>query len=220
MLEILDVEGLNEKDLNINRRKTNKTQILLYDTGRRFGSFISKLKYRKNGKYDNVPHFIVTKSGQIYKVFNPDHYSNTFGEPSIDKKFIKVAVENLGWLRKNTINGLFVNWIGDIYRGKEHVKSWRNYFYWDRYENTQMIMTSILCDYICDTYNIEKRIVPSQGYTQKVLKFKGVVCKSNFSSIYTDINPSFNFKEFFKDEYKQKINIRPNQKDAQHTEES
>jgi len=29
------------------------------------------------------------------------------------------------------------------------------------------------------------------------------VCKSNFSNIYTDINPSFNFRQLFKDEQKQ-----------------
>jgi hypothetical protein len=34
---------------------------------------------------------------------------------------------------------------------------------------------------------------------EKVSNFKGIVCKSNFSSIYTDINPSFNFKVFFND---------------------
>ncbi len=46
MLEIQDVEI---KKLNVKKRKTNKTQILLYDTQRRFDDYIMKLKYRRNG---------------------------------------------------------------------------------------------------------------------------------------------------------------------------
>ena len=51
MLEIHNVEGLDSKTLNITKRKSKKTQILLYDTGRRADDFINKLKYRKNGKF-------------------------------------------------------------------------------------------------------------------------------------------------------------------------
>jgi hypothetical protein len=39
--------------------------------------------------------------------------------------------------------------------------------------------------------------VPSQGYLENASNFNGIVCKSNFASIYTDINPSFNFRVFF-----------------------
>ena len=41
MLEIQDVEI---KQLNVKKRKTNKTQILLYDTQRRFDDYVMKLK--------------------------------------------------------------------------------------------------------------------------------------------------------------------------------
>jgi hypothetical protein len=35
---------------------------------------------------------------------------------------------------------------------------------------------------------------------ENVTNFKGIVCKSNFSNIYTDINPSFNFRVLFNNE--------------------
>ena len=50
---------------------------------------------------------------------------------------------------------------------------------------------------LCEKHNIYKQSVPSHGYMENVTNFKGIVCKSNFSSIYTDINPSFNFRIFF-----------------------
>ena len=192
-----DVEILD--NLNIVKRKSKKTQILLYDTQRRIDDFINKIRYRKNGGYEDVPHFVVSKLGIVYRLFDPNHSSKTFYNPQIDKKQIKIAIENLGWLNKNTITGVLNNWIDDPYRSEPYVRNWRNYYFWDRYNEDQLKSLSELCDYLCDKHEIFKQTVPSQGYMEKVSNFKGIVCKSNFSSIYTDINPSFNFKVFFND---------------------
>ena len=200
MLEIRDVETINKESLNYPKRKTKKTQILLYDTKRRVEHFINKIKYRLDGNYEDIPHYIITKMGHIYKVLDPDYQSKTFGVKDIDKKQIKIAVENLGWLTKNNITGHFTNWIGDAYRSEAHVESWREKFFWDKYTDTQMGTVVMLCDHLCNEKNIERRVVPSHGFIENIDKFKGIVCKSNFSNIYTDINPSFNFKMFLEDE--------------------
>jgi hypothetical protein len=200
MLEIHNVEGLDSKTLNITKRKTKKTQILLYDTGRRADDFINKLKYRNNGKYSEIPHFVVTKLGTVYQLYDTNYYSNTFEEPKVDKQFIKIAIENLGWLSKNTITGFLNNWIGDPYRSEPFVRTWRNYYFWDKYNDGQLESVANLCDHLCELHDIPKQMVQSQGYLENVIKFHGVVCKSNFSNIYTDINPSFNFRIFFRNE--------------------
>ena len=190
-----DVEILD--NLNIVKRKSKKTQILLYDTQRRVDDFINKMRYRKNGGYEDIPHFIVSKLGVVYKLFDPNHSSKTFYNPQVDKKQIKIAIENLGWLNKNTITGVLNNWIGDPYRSEPHIRNWRNYYFWDKYNDSQMESLSELCEDLCEKHGIFKQIVPSQGYLENVSNFKGIVCKSNFSNIYTDINPSFNFRIFF-----------------------
>lgn len=190
-----DVEILDK--LNIVKRKSKKTQILLYDTQRRVDDFINKIKYRKNGGYEDVPHFVVSKLGVVYRLFDPNHSSKTFYDPQVDKKQIKIAIENLGWLNKNTITGVLNNWIGDPYRSEPHIRNWRNYYFWDKYNDSQMEALSQLCEDLCDKHGIFKQVVPSQGYLENVSNFKGIVCKSNFSNIYTDINPSFNFRIFF-----------------------
>lgn len=200
-----DIEKIDNKNLNIVKKKAKKNQILLFDTQRRVDDYINKLVYRKNGKYEDIPHFIVTKLGQIYQVFNSDYTSTTFKEYDIDKRIIKIAVENLGWLSKNSITGVLNNWIGDPYRGEAFVKSWRNYFYWDKYTDIQMDALIELCEYLIAKHKIKNQIVPSQGYFENAVNFKGIVCKSNFSNIYTDINPSFNFGYFTKDA-KEKFN--------------
>lgn len=197
MLIIEDVEYLDKKKLKIQKRKSNKSQIILFDTQRRYDEYIGKLKYRYNGNYIDVPHYIVTKLGRIYNVFNTDYSSTTF-DNEYDKKFIKIALENLGWLNKNTITGVLNNWVGDIYRGDPYVKNWRNKFYWDTYTSLQIESLKGLCHHLCDKHSIPKVTVPSNGYIENINTFRGISCKSNFSNIYTDINPSFNFDGFFK----------------------
>jgi N-acetyl-anhydromuramyl-L-alanine amidase AmpD len=197
MFEIQDVETLDKKKLNIIRKKSKKTQILLYDTYRRVDDFVHKLKYRRNGNYDDIPHFIVTKLGFVYQVFDTNHSSVTFGDEKIDNKQIKIAIENLGWLNKNTITGYLFNWIDDPYRSEPHIRNWRNHYYWDKYTDVQLSSLSQLCDYLLDNHGMFKQVVPSQGYFENATNFKGIVCKSNFSNIYTDINPSFDFRIFF-----------------------
>ena len=196
MLKILNVDIINEKKLNISRRKTKKSQIFLYDTQRRFDDFLMKLVYRLNGKLDDIPHFIIRKNGDIYQIFDTKYSSKTFNNEQ-DKKFIKIALENLGWLKKNTITGVLNNWINDTYRLEPYIYKWRNRYYWDKYTDEQIESTKELCSYICEINNIPYSTVPSQGLIYKLRNFRGIVCKSNFDNIYTDINPSFNFEKFY-----------------------
>lgn len=196
MLEILGAEVFNLNNLNYKKRKYKKTQILLYDTKRRVDDFIKMLKYRRNGKYEDIPHFCITKTGKVYKLIEPEYMTKTFGDTSVDKKQIKIAVENLGWLNRNTIMGTYSNWINDVYRGEPHLRGWRGYFYWDIYTKEQLTALANLCLVLCAHYDIPYQIVPSSGYFENAKNFNGIVSKSNFSDIYTDINPSFNFNIF------------------------
>jgi N-acetyl-anhydromuramyl-L-alanine amidase AmpD len=197
MLEIQEIETINKSLLNIVKKKSKKTQIFLYDTQRRIDDFINKINYRKNGKFSDVPHFIVSKLGKVYQLYDTDYSSNTNNSLYDDSKMIKIAIENLGWLNKNTITGVLNNWIGDPYRSEAYIRNWRNYYFWDKYNDEQISVVSELCNNLCDKHKIYKQTVPSQGYLENVSNFKGVVCKSNFSTIYTDINPSFKFEGFF-----------------------
>ncbi len=196
MLGIRDVEIIDKEKLNHSKKSYKKRQILLYDTKRRIDDFVKKIKFRRNGEYDDLPHFIITKSGDIYKVLDVKYSSKTFDIDKIDRQQIKIAVENLGWLKKNTITGFYTNWIGDPYRTDPFIRSWREKFYWDRYNYEQMKALVSLCDQLCDEYNIKKHVVPTNGIIENIENLGGIVCKSNFSNIYTDINPSFDFKMF------------------------
>jgi N-acetyl-anhydromuramyl-L-alanine amidase AmpD len=200
---IVTAEVLNDVKLNVVRRKAKKSQIFLYDTGRRVDDYLKKLRYRNNEQYDDIPHYIITKSGNVIKLFNTNHSSKTFGNSNVDRRMVKIAMENLGWLNKNTITGVLHNWIGDPYRSEPYIKKWRDHYFWDPYSEEQFRSLVKLSGEICKDHGIPYQTVPGQGYLSNVRKFTGIVCKSNFLNIYTDINPSFNFNIFYKDEYKQ-----------------
>jgi len=203
MVDVESTDILSDVKLNVSKRKVKKTQVFLYDTKRRLDDYLMKLKYRNNGKYDDIPHFVITKSGKIIKIFDSHHYSKTFDDPKTDKKLVKIALENLGWLNRNTITGILHNWIGDPYRSDPYVKKWREYYFWDPYSEEQFRSLVTLTRSICDQHNIPYQTVPGQGYLSKVRNFTGIVCKSNFRNIYTDINPSFDFNIFYNDKYKE-----------------
>lgn len=193
MLAISPVECLNEKDLNIIRKKSKKSQILLYDTHRRINDFFSKIKYRRNGKYEDIPHFVISKSGEIFQIYDTKYSSKTFDKP-FDKRQIKIAIENLGWVTRNDSTLLYNNWIGDVCRTEPFIKSWRGYFNWDTYTEEQYKSLRLLLNELCHGHNIEKNMVTGSFFFKDAPKVKGVVTKSNFSDIYVHINPSFNFK--------------------------
>lgn len=195
MLEIQNVDILNDTDLNIFKTTIKKKQIVLFDTQRRFRNYIQKLKHRRNGKNSDIPHFIITKTGEIYQIFDPKHASKSL-DSNMDAKQIKIALENLGWLRKNSVTGKYVNWIGDSYRSEPLIKEWRGYYYWDKYTDEQINSLVLLSQKLCTDYNIPYQSVPSHGYFSNVVSFSGIVCKSNFSNIYNHITPAFNFDCF------------------------
>jgi hypothetical protein len=196
MLEILNVETFDLDLPQIKKRKHKKSQILLYDTGRKFDHFMRKIKYRNLGKNDDIPHFCITKSGKVYQIVDPEYATGGSFDPKTNKKQIKIAVENLGWLTRNTLTGVYLNWIDDTYRSTPFIRSWRNYMYWDPYTPDQLNALADLCLILCVKYTMNYECVPSSGFIENAKNIDGIVSKSNFLDIYTDINPSFNFNIF------------------------
>jgi len=188
---MLEIQEIELKIKISNKRKYKKNQIMLFDTFRSIDNYISKLKFRKNGEYQDVPHFVVSKKGEIFKILDPNLCSQTFNDPKVDKRLIKIAIENNGYLEKNNLIDKYINWIGDTHKGEIYTHPWKNKIYWDKYTDIQLIKVQELCDYICDEFKIKNNIVPTNNVIENINNFKGISFKSNYSNIYKDINPSF-----------------------------
>ena len=106
----------NLTDFNPIGVNDKKTQIVLTDTKRNVRNYIQSLRYRYNKKNPYLPNYVISKEGEIYKIMEPNMYSNYLENETFDKKSIIISLENFGCLKKNPLHDNYVNWIGDIYK--------------------------------------------------------------------------------------------------------
>ena len=182
-------------------KNNKKTQIILSDTKRDCKNYIQSLKYRYNNNNPYLPHYVISKTGEVYNIIDPKMYSNYMENDVYDKKSIIICLENFGWLKKNTLDTSYSNWIGDIYRKKVYEKKWRGYFFWDRYEDKQIESLTTLIKELCNEFKIPTECLGHNVRQDGVENFKGIVTRSNYDSYYKDVNPAFDFK-LLKDQLK------------------
>jgi hypothetical protein len=159
---------------------------------------LTSLEHRYNGKYDKIPHYIITRNGEILQLLNNNYYSNYFNDETINKNSIIICLENLGWLEKKPLTNYYINWKGSIYNEKVYEKKWRDFFFWQPYTSIQIEMVAELCKKLTEDLKINKRCIGHNTRFLGVSNYEGIVSKSNYDSSFTDLNPSFNFEEFKK----------------------
>ena len=77
---------------NIAGKQKKKNQIILTHTSRDVEEYLTSLKYRMNGKFNRVPHYVVSKDGTVIKLLKDDAYSNYFQEININRKIGRAHV--------------------------------------------------------------------------------------------------------------------------------
>ncbi len=187
---------IDKTSKNIIGKQKKKKQIILTHTGRDIEEYLMSLKYRMNGKFDRVPHYIISKQGDIIQTLEQTAYTNYFRESNINRNSIIISLENLGWLEKVPLKDYYTNWIGNIYKGVPYEKKWRDYILWEPYTQFQLQKTAELCINIINEYKIEKKCIGHNTKIDNIDKFYGIVSRSNFNVLYTDLNPSFDFQKF------------------------
>ena len=187
------VERITE---NISGKQRKKNQIILTHTSRDVEEYLTSLKYRMNGKFNRVPHYVVTKQGTVIKLLKEESYSSIFDVPNINRNSIIISLENLGWLEKVPLKDYYTNWIGNIYKGVPYEKKWRDYFIWDPYTEVQLTTTAELCIKLIKEHKMEKKCVGHNTQFNGIEKFEGIVSKSNFNRKFTDVSPAFDFEKF------------------------
>lgn len=188
-------KSIDFKTIEISEKKT---QIILAETKRSANNYIKSLKYRYNGKNPYIPNYVVDKEGEIYKILEDNHHTKFMNKDKIDSKSIIIVLENYGWLQKNPLENTYVNYVGDIYKKEVFEKKWRDYTYWDKYEEKQIASLSKLLIEVCNKMKIEKECIGTNVRYSEVENFKGITSKSNYDFIYKDLNPSFNFELLIK----------------------
>lgn len=173
-----------------------KIQIILSHTSREFNNYLNGLYYRYNKKYDRIPHYVITREGEVHKFLENDEYSLYFNDLVTNKLSINICLENLGWLQKEPLTNYYVNWIGEKYDGVVYERRWRDYYFWQPYTGIQFNVLIELCQKICDDNKINNISIGHNTKISGAKAYKGIVCRSNFSVIATDVSPAFDFENF------------------------
>lgn len=193
MLKINELDGF--KPVGKHKRKK---QIILTHTSRNISDYIMSLKYRYNGKYKKLPHYVIDRDGEVFNIIPPETYSEYMDVSSYNKNSVVICLENLGWLRKNPLSGSYVNWIGDTFKDDIHKRKWRGQYFWQPYTKEQIDKLIQLTVELCDKFNIPKNSIGHNVKVDKVENFNGIVTKSNYDTESTDLNPAFDFDIFIK----------------------
>jgi N-acetyl-anhydromuramyl-L-alanine amidase AmpD len=175
-----------------------KTQIILTDTKRGVKNYIQSLRYRYNRKNPYIPNYVISKTGEVYKIMEPNMYSRFLENETLDKKSIIISLENFGCLKKNPLQDTYVNWIGDIYKQKAFERKWRDCFFWDNYEENQIQSLGNLIKELCEQFDIPKISIGHNVRQEGVENFKGIASRSNYDADFKDVNPAFDFKRLEK----------------------
>jgi len=191
--EIQELTGFN----SVGRWK-NKKQILLTHTSRDGGEYVTSLKTRQNGKYTKVPHYLIRKDGRVFQMLDPESYSDYLKDYNNQKQTIVIALENLGWLKKNPLNASYINWIGNIYSEGVYERKWRGHFFWDPYTDSQMESLQQLVVDLCEQFEIPKTCIGHNVKVDNVEFYEGIVTRSNYSQNVTDLSPAFDYEELLK----------------------
>ena len=177
-------------------KQKKKNQIILTHTSRNVENYLASIRYRYNGTYRRIPNYVVTKEGKVLQLLENIEHTEFFSETNLNRNSIIVSLENLGWLEKQPLENQYVNWIGDIYKGKTFERKWRDYFFWDSYKEIQIESLSVLCNNIIKEMRMSREVIEHNTKINGIEKFEGIVTRSNFDSNYTDLSPAFDFENF------------------------
>jgi len=177
-------------------KNKKKRQIVLCHSFRPAENFLNSLKYRKNGFYDKIPNYFITKEGNVLNLISDDSYSNYFDDDDVNRNSIIICLENLGWLQKTPLGLSYSNWIGDIYSKSIFQKKWKDKIYWEPYSEEQLISLTELSKKLLVKFSIDNKFIGHNTKVDGVKLFNGIVCRSNYNSRYTDISPAFEYEKF------------------------
>ena len=190
----MDIE-LVDKKMNFYSEDygVDKTQIMLCHTGRSAAYYYNSLKYRMDGNYKRIPHYMITKEGVVVNLIEPTATSKFFGDEYIDEASVMIVLENLGWLKRNPDTNEYNNWIVDIYKGEVFRKKWRGHLFWASYTEEQINSCAKLIRNLSDNMGIKMNFVGHNVQVNDIMYFEGLVSRSNYNNFWTDVSPAFDF---------------------------
>ena len=194
----IDKKTYKIKPVNYYKRKYKKKQIILASSLRAKSNHIKRLSKKEYGKTKKWCTYTITREGVIYQHYDPKYYTDFMGIKDIDKHSISIVLENMGGIYYDTDSESWLNWAMEVCdEDRKYEQNWKGNRYWESYPDEQFNATVELCNYLIETYDIERDCIGYNVHNKTgALTFRGIVTRSNFDTDYNDLNPHFDFKKF------------------------
>jgi N-acetyl-anhydromuramyl-L-alanine amidase AmpD len=192
----IDSQTYEVKEINHYKTQNVKNQIVLATSLRKNSFHITRLLHKEFGKTKRWNTFTVSRDGIVYQHFNHKFHSDFLGIKEADKQSISIVLENMGSLFQ-TPTGKYINWLNEVCDEERVItKNWLGYSYWENFSDEQITSTANLCKQLCEEYNIPKVCIDFHYYHKDIVKFRGIVFRSNYIQDSSDINPLFDISKF------------------------
>jgi len=184
------------KETNRYKTQTVKTQIVLATSLRKNSYHITRLLHKEYGKTRKWNTYTISRNGIIFQHYDDKFHTDFLGIKEGDKQSISIVLENMGCLFKTPTGG-YINWLNEICDEENVIiKNWLGYSYWEKFNDEQINSLVSLCTNLCKKHNIPKECIDFHHYHKDIVKFKGIVFRSNYIEESSDINPLFDIKKF------------------------
>lgn len=192
----IDKKTHNIDKINYHTDESIKTQIVIGFSLRKNDYHIRRLKHKDFGKTKKWNTYTINRDGLIYQHYPDKYYSDFIGNKVGDKKSISIVLENMSCLFK-TPNNEYVNWLNETCElGSIIEKRWLGYNFWEKLNDKQIQSLVLLCDKLCMKYDIPKKCIEFQSYHKDIIKYNGIIFRSNYINDSSDINPTFDIERF------------------------
>ncbi len=192
----VDSETYGVKEVNRYKTNTVKTQIVIATSLRKNGYHITRLLHKEFGKTKKWNTYTISRDGLVFEHYDSKYHSDFLGIKEADNQSISIVLENMGCLFLSP-DGKYINWLNEVCDEENVVeKDWLGYHYWERFPEKQILSAVELCKVLCDKHSIRKKCIDFHHYHKDIVKFKGIVFRSNYIEDSSDINPLFDIQKF------------------------
>jgi N-acetyl-anhydromuramyl-L-alanine amidase AmpD len=194
----MQIEKQKYEIKEVNRYKTQnaKTQIVIATSLRKDSNHITRLLHKDFGKTKKWNTYTINREGVIYQHYENKYHTDFLGIKEADKQIISIVLENMGCLFQ-TPAGKYINWLNEVCdESSVEERKWLGYNYWEKFTDEQIESLVLLCREVCEEHSIPKTCIEFHHHHKDIVKFRGIVFRSNYFQDSSDINPLFEIGKF------------------------
>lgn len=191
----IDKETYKISENNRYKTQTAKTQIVIGTSLRKDSRHITRLRHKDYGDTKKWNTYTINRDGTVYQHYDDKYHSDFLGIKEGDKRSISIVLENMGCLFE-TSGGKHINWLNEVCEEENVVeREWLGYEFFERFPDVQIKNLILLCEELCEKYNIPKTFIDFHHYHKDIHKFRGIVFRGNYIEDSSDMNPLLDIQQ-------------------------